>query len=307
LLLHSRPVQKEWSTDELAEYWTLHPDEKKLLAIKRGSARLGFAVLYKFFQCHARFPRQAGDVPESILTYIARQLHIPAQHWGQYDWQSRTIRYHRSHIRSLFQFQEFSRLHQKTLHEWLKGAVAQDPHLDRLIQAVYDQFCRLRIEPPLPDQVERLVRSALHRYEKQFCASVIKKLPSKAVTQLEALLKPVTLDVAGADQNLVLERTLLQDLRAGPGRAGLESLFEEITRLERLRSLGLPQDLFHNVSSKTLRNYNQRLGIEEPHELRRHPTPLRLTLLAVFGFLRQHELTDDLLDLKILPKNRTRP
>ena len=107
------------------------------------------------------------------------------------------------------------------------------------------------------------------------------------------------LSVTGVDQDPVLERTPLQDLRSGPGRAGLESLFEEITRLERLRSLSLPEDLFQNIPGKTLRNYNQRIGIEEPYELRRHPTPIRLTLLAVFGYLRQHELTDDLLDLLI--------
>lgn len=299
LLLNSRPIQQEWSQNELAEYWTLHPDEKELLASKRGAARLGFAVLYKFFQCHARFPRQAGDVPESVLTCIARQLRIPVQHWARYDWQSGTIRRHRSLIRALFDFQEFSRLHHKAIREWLKEAAAQDPHLDRLIQAAYDHCCRLRIEPPLPDQVERLVRSALHRYEKQFCASVLKKLPPETVTQLEALLKPIPLNVTGADQDPILERTPLQDLRAGPGRAGLESLFEEITRLERLRSLSLPEDLFQNIPGKTLRNYSQRIGIEEPYELRRHPTPLRLTLLAVFGYLRQHELTDDLLDLLI--------
>ena len=252
LLLNSRPIQQEWSQDELAEYWTLHPDEKELLTSKRGAARLGFAVLYKFFQCHARFPRQAGDVPESVLTYIARQLNIPCQHWTRYDWQSRTIDYHRSHIRSLFHFQGFSRLHHKALREWLKEAAAQDPHLDRLIQAAYNQCCRLRIEPPLPDQVERLVRSALHCYEKQFCASVLKKLPPETVTQLEALLKPVPLSVTGVDQDPVLERTPLQDLRAGPGRAGLESLFEEITRLERLRFLSLPEDLFQNIPSKCL-------------------------------------------------------
>ena len=33
------------------------------------------------------------------------------------------------------------------------------------------------------------------------------------------------------------------------------------------------------------------------YELRRHATPLRLTLLAVFGHLREREITDTLVDL----------
>ena len=37
--------------------------------------------------------------------------------------------------------------------------------------------------------------------------------------------------------------------------------------------------------------------MEAAYELRRHPAPLRLTLLAVFGHLRERELTDTLVDL----------
>ena len=42
------PVNRDWNADELAEYWTLLPDEKRLLANKCGPTRLGFAVLLNF-------------------------------------------------------------------------------------------------------------------------------------------------------------------------------------------------------------------------------------------------------------------
>ena len=97
---------------------------------------------------------------------------------------------------------------------------------------------------------------------------------------------------------------VLTGLLADPGPAGLESLLEEITKLERVRALGLPQDLFAGTFPKVLQAYRRRVAVEAAYELRRHKAPLRLTLLAVFGHLRQRELTDSLIDLLLSTVHR---
>lgn len=43
--------------------------------------------------------------------------------------------------------------------------------------------------------------------------------------------------------------------------------------------------------------YRQRVAVEAPYELRRHPEPARLTWLAVFAYLRGRAITDTLTDL----------
>ena len=48
--------------EELVVYWTLLPAEAALVGGKRGPARLGFAVLLKFFQREGRFPQRPQDV-----------------------------------------------------------------------------------------------------------------------------------------------------------------------------------------------------------------------------------------------------
>ena len=48
-----------------------------------------------------------------------------------------------------------------------------------------------------------------------------------------------------------------------------------------------------------LERYRRRVSVEAPYELRRHPEPSRLTLLAAYAHLRSRELTDDLVDLLI--------
>ena len=70
-----------------------------------------------------------------------------------------------------------------------------------------------------------------------------------------------------------------------------------MTKLERVRDLDVPLDLFDHLGPKVLQAYRQRVAVEAPYELRRHPEALRMTLLAVFGHCRRRELTDTLVDV----------
>jgi len=93
------------------------------------------------------------------------------------------------------------------------------------------------------------------------------------------------------------QRVIWQTLKADPGRASTETMFEEIAKLEKLRSLKLPPALFAKAPRKILQGYRQRAAVEEPYELRRHGTALRYTLLAAFCYLRSQEISDTLVDV----------
>jgi hypothetical protein len=74
------------------------------------------------------------------------------------------------------------------------------------------------------------------------------------------------------------EWTIWQELKADPGKAGLDSVKKAATRLNLLREAGLPVDLFKNVPPKLVERYAKRAAVEEPFELRRHTATLRATL-----------------------------
>ena len=48
-------MKQDWHPEELAQHWTLSPDERELLGNKTGATRLSFAVLLKTFQFDGRF------------------------------------------------------------------------------------------------------------------------------------------------------------------------------------------------------------------------------------------------------------
>jgi hypothetical protein len=70
------------------------------------------------------------------------------------------------------------------------------------------------------------------------------------------------------------------ELKADAGAISLESVMAEIAKLERLRSLGLPADLFRDVSLKVVERFRQRAAAEAPNELRAHAPALRAALVS---------------------------
>ncbi|MGG5741897.1 DUF4158 domain-containing protein [Bacillus cereus group sp. IBL03679] len=80
-------MKRNWNAEELIEFFTLLPNDVDL-AIKNKTDinRLGFAVLFKYFQYKAAFPNQKQDIPSVVLTYIAKQLHLSPDLFHQYSW-----------------------------------------------------------------------------------------------------------------------------------------------------------------------------------------------------------------------------
>jgi hypothetical protein len=74
------------------------------LANKTGPTRLGFALLKKFFELEARFPRGPEEVPPGAVAYVAGQVSVDAAAFERYPWAGRSIKGHRAQIRQAFGF-----------------------------------------------------------------------------------------------------------------------------------------------------------------------------------------------------------
>ena len=92
---------------------------------------------------------------------------------------------------------------------------------------------------------------------------------------------------------------LLVELKSDPGPASLNTILEEIDKLERVRALGLPADLFADCSEKLLDAWRARAAGAYPSDLRAMPAAIRLTLLAALCWSRTAEITDALVGLLI--------
>jgi Domain of unknown function (DUF4158) len=89
-------MKQDWHPDELAQYWTLAPDERELLGNKTGATRLSFAILLKAFQFDGRFPDRCEDVASSVIVHLASQVDVQLQAYSDGEWSDRTQRQQRS-------------------------------------------------------------------------------------------------------------------------------------------------------------------------------------------------------------------
>jgi len=253
-----------------------------LVGNKTGATRLGFSLVLKFFEVEARFPSDASEFPAAALTYVAEQVKVDPGELAAYRFSGRTIEYHRAQIRDAFGFRQFTRADEDKLANWLAHEVCPVELRDEQLREAVLVRCRAeRVEPP--GRMERIVGSARAAFEQQFCDRTVGRLDEHCAERLEDLAS----------------RQLLAELKADPGQVGLETFLREIDKLNAIRSLRLPADLFDDASEKLVEAWRARAARSYPSDLRTAPRPVRLTLLAALCCVRAAEITDALVDLLI--------
>jgi hypothetical protein len=135
------------------------------------------------------------------------------------------------------------------------------------------------------------VASARATATDRFCAATVARLYQGAADRLERLVADVDPTSPGPRQ-----QELLAELKADPDRASLETLLSEVNKLERVRALGLPADLFDGATDTLISGWRARVAQEYPSDLRARPPQVRLTLLAALCWSRTSEITDTLVE-----------
>ncbi len=287
-------LKKNWETEELIENWTLIPRELELTTNKIGGNKIGFALLLKYFQLMARFPDVSENIPDVIISYIANQLNLPVSSYSDYNWKGRSAKVYRAEIRSLFNFRIVTRQDSEEIGDWLITFIMpNEQKIESLTEIVYQRFRELKIEAPTSYRIERLIRHALSVSETQLCNQILSQLTKERKKQIDILLN--TEDELQSGKKL--KTSDFAFLKTDPGPVGKNSFLTEIEKLKRIRSVGLPSDLFQGVSPKLIQKYRQRAATESPYDLRQHPQAIRYTLMAAFCLKRSQEITDNLIEI----------
>ena len=306
-------MKRQWDIEELIEHFTLVEGDLEALANKTGPTRLGYTLLLKCFQYEGWFPSARHEISKDVVNYVANQLKLDPALYAQYDWDGRTIKAHRAQIRDLLKYREATTIDTEEMKTWLVSEkLASDQNLEHLKVIVMKRFHDLKIEPPTPDRMERVLRSACATYEQLFFEEVLQKLPLSTRLQLDDLLArsdphQEMEKVGEEDQSSTNPRPLVvtwHDLKTNPGAVGLESVLIETDKLRVLSQLSFPSDLFGDVSPSVLTLYRDRAATESLGELRRHSDAIRYTYLSAFCLHHKAEIIDGLIELLLLVVHR---
>ena len=131
-------------------------------------------------------------------------------------------------------------------------------------------------------------------------ATVVARLKRRHITGIEALIKAsVDLDVeetTGIGEPEP-DEDALSAVKASPGNVSLATMFAEMRKLQLVRQVDLPDDLFAGIDANVVAAWRARAAVESPSHLARHDQPVRLVLLAALLHLREREITDTLVEL----------
>lgn len=295
-------MRREWDVDDLVTWWTLVEADLELLAGKHGSTRLSFAVMLKFFEVEGRFPRHAGEIPPAAVEYVSRQMGLDDV-GSRLEVSGRSAERHRAQIRAALGFRVFGRGDEDKMISWLAEQVCpSELNADRQREAVLARCRAERLEPP--GRMDRIIGAANRIADDQFCAATLARLSTDVAAALQCVIAVPGVE-SGSDEAAgggdgAGEASFFTELKSDPGRLGLETLLAEITKLNRVRAIGLGEGLFVDVAEQRLARWRARALAEFPSTLRRdHRPEVSLTLLAVLCWCRLAELTDSLVDLFI--------
>jgi hypothetical protein len=122
-----------------------------------------------------------------------------------------------------------------------------------------------RLELPAPKQLERLLRSVLHQYERNVFGALAQQLSPACRIGLDRLLRLKDSQQDNVESvesaNRPLETLFWRELKTDPAQLSLEGLLRLTSQLKRLRQLDLPT-LFKELSPKTRQRLRQRAAVE---------------------------------------------
>ncbi|MEV3986728.1 Tn3 family transposase [Nonomuraea sp. NPDC049758] len=139
-------------------------------------------------------------------------------------------------------------------------------------------------------------------FEREFTATTVQRLPAAAVAALEDLIAvpdPVPEGKEEGGDGGAAMHSFLQELKEDPGPLQLETLLAEIVKLERVKTIGLPETLFEGTSEKVVEAWRARAMRMYPSDFAAAPEAIKLTLLAALSWVRKTEMIDGLVELLI--------
>jgi hypothetical protein len=274
-----------YSHDELVEHFLLTPADLQLVLACRGEVnRCGMALLLKALTYLGYVLDGLEGIPDEVRAFVAGQLGLLWDYSHRYPEHRRTWDQHLFLIRQHTGWRVPTAQDKAQLEQWLRREAAFEAHsAERLWESACQRLQHLRIELPAEGELQRLVNAALNGFFQDIHHRIAEAIAPDVRRRMDQLL-------------VVRESRVVsgfEDLKADPGKAGVEHFQAEIDKLKTIRAIGLRAEPFLWMPWKVLQMLKRRAAHEKASEMREHPETIRYALLGCFLHVRAMEVTDD--------------
>ena len=279
---------------------TLDTEELKLVhSNNTDKNRLIFAIMLKFFQMKGRFPTKKDTIDPLLLYALAKQLDTSHTLFELYHLEARSALRFRIKIREFLGFKKATLADVDTLICWLIEQIKKEPcTMPQYREKANEFFLLNKLEPFTQERTDRYIRSAIHRFEKQFFADISKKLPQESSKLIHDLLSD---DAKTHDPKKETEHDEITFRRLKTDVSGtkLKHVAFEIKKLTFIRNISIPKEFFDSTPRKLIKKYYNRIMAASPSNILEFVSDARVASMACFIYMRSQLLTDDVADLFI--------
>lgn len=262
--------------------------------------RLTFAVMLKFFQLHGRYPTHKDMIDPMIIYSLANQLKLSPSLFEPIGLENRTGERFRKKIREFLGYKLATLSDSEQLISWLIEKAKSGPYtMTQYREKAYEFLKEQRVEPFTLKKLDRYVRAAIHRFEKQFFSEIVKKLSPESLKLMDDLLREEMKTNGAKKNNLSDDEITLRRLKADIAGVKLKHVAFEVKKLNFIRNIPIPPSLFDSTPRKLIKKYYQRIMAASPSNILEFVPDARMATMACFIFMRSQLLTDEVADLFI--------
>src|SRR6266446_949622 len=261
------------SAEELAQYWTLSPQDKHEVCKCRGEAqRRRFAVQLCMLRTYGRFLPKAVPAPTAITNHLARQLDVPLVLFGDVPGRLATETDHFHHIRTYLGWQPFDDTSRVRLITWLNQRATDDLLPSILVSRAEDILRAWKIVVPARSTLDELVASVTARVQGDVYTRITSRLTPAFIQAIDELLQ---VPLGG-------HRSMLFQLKEYPAEASYTVILRYIEHYHFLRDFGVDSIDLDGISPPMMRYLADQGKRYDVHTLRRFPEAKRYSLTACF-------------------------
>lgn len=283
-------MKRNWELDELIEYFTILPHEM-ILSTKEKENRLGFYILLKCFQYEAKFPIYKNEVPKEVVRFIAKQLKVNSGDFSKYSLIDRTCRNHKSIICEYFGFRSTTPEDISELSQWfIENLDHNEFEYENLHSIALDRLRALKLEVSGFFHLDRCIKSVIRKNEEALFLKIYAHIKDETKNGIDAI---ITMDSES------LEEPQLNQIKSEPGKISIDTVDREIDKFLQIANLDIDFEFFYQLSCKTIKKYKNRVLSEKLSDIKRHPDNIKYPLVAMFLWIRQSEIADNLVELLI--------
>lgn len=267
--------------------WVFQDEQIKLIRTKSRKNQLYFAVQLKHYEAHLVFCEDPSSISSQTLSKISKMLGLPSSRIQHLS--SKTSAIYRQEIRDYYQSHKINEQDEVLLTNWLLRDVfpTELSNIDQLKEKTLLFMKSYKIERMSEASLERFIKSAIHKHEEELFKNISIGLDYESKAYLDGLLLLTPKKV-----------TRLSWLQRWPGGLALKTIQKEAEKLQFLKLLALPACL-NKIPQKEILKHYRNICTKYPSAIKKMPETHRHALLAIFAFIKQSQITDNLVELLI--------